>query len=146
MSVNVVRFPVQKVMSARTAEGLLGAMRTYGYPELETRGITREEWIGTWATGKFVLVGWQAVKRGVVNSFREGRARHIVGHVSVGSGGIVRPRVEILCKTEMYPIWNWREGGKVKRTPVVLLAPGQEPYFALCKKCEAIMRSRFGNG
>jgi hypothetical protein len=132
-------------MSGRAAEEAIGGMKMYRYPNLSKGRMDSEEWLGLWMRGKYVLLGWESVKRGVIKSFQEGRVRHMIDSAHGLKGEQDRPLAGVLCRTAMYPVWNWQAGSGVKRTPLVLLNSEQAPYFALCKRCEAAMKDMVGD-
>ena len=128
---NVIFFPVSKRMPSRIAEEKIGNIVIFKYmPTLE--GSEKFEWLEKWITKKFVLLGWESVKEGLVKSFKSGKVKHLVSDVVDVNG---RPEVELECGMEMHPVFNWSSEAKVKKTPVVLLTIDQQSYFRVCKNC-----------
>lgn len=132
-------------MPKRIAEEKIGNIVMYKYPDFDLIDCTPREWISKWLSRKFVLLGWDSVKEGIVNSFKLGRVKHSISNVSLShSGTIDRPSVEISCGLDMHPVFNWACSMSVKRLPVVVLGIDQESYFRVCKKCLA--KSEYGVG
>ena len=94
----------------------------------------RDEWISGWMENKFVLWGWEAIREGIVKSFKDGRVRHMVARVEIRRG---RPCVEMGCGIELLPVYNWVCDKPVSRLPVVILSLDQAQYFRTCQKCMA---------
>ena len=138
MSAMVARFPVEQVMSNDVAQQKIGAMRSYRYPRPDEISRGLDEWALRWFAERFVLLGWEPVKNGLIKSFKGGRVRHMISMVkpySIGEGK--RPVIEPLCSMETYPVWNWAADGTARKKPAVVLHPSQAYYFRFCKKCEA---------
>ena len=134
---DVLHFPVQQAMPNRVAEEKLGKPVIFGYPVLNDCSV--EEWARDWLVGKFVLLGWEATRNGIIHGFRNDRAKHVISDVriTIVKDAIKRPFVKLNCSRSMYPIFNWRSPDIAKRTPVVLLSIEQEQYFRLCQKCDS---------
>ncbi len=131
----VVRFPVEQAMSTRVAEEKMGGIRMYRYPEREPRDP--EEWLKVMFSNRSVLLGWESVKEGIVKGFKKGKVMHLVTGIKASDAlDERRPIVEVACKLNTYPVWNWRAEDSVTRVPVILLSPEQAPYFKLCQRCE----------
>ena len=138
MSAVIARFPVEQVMSNDVAQVKIGAMRSYRYPMPDEIARSLDDWALRWFAERFVLIGWEPVKEGLIKSFKNGRVRHMVSSVkphTIENGK--RPIVEPLCSIETYPVWNWKADGTARKTPAVVLHPSQASYFRFCKKCEA---------
>lgn len=132
----VERFPIERVMSSRVAEEKIGSMKNYKYPA--GKG---DEWVQRWLLRRNVLLGWEPVKKGIVSNFKGGRVRHIISATrNVSSKKKGRPVIEVFCKVDMYPIFNWNASSKVSSVPAVLLSAEQFKYFRLCKNCEAQLK------
>lgn len=140
MSGNIARFPVEQVMSTRVAEERIGGMACYKYPERWKLPIDPEEWIQKWMSSKFVLLGWEVVKKGVVVAFKAGRSRHLVKRVYADHDGDKRPQIQPMCSMNRYPLWNWQSNDLAKRIPAVLLSDEQSIYFPICKRCEMLLK------
>jgi hypothetical protein len=131
----IIHFPVQKRMPVRVAEERLGRIVVYRYPSIFDTDIERQRYLDGWLGKKAVLLGWGAVKEGIVRSFKSGRVCHLVSRVAMVDNEEVRPRVEISCGLDSFPVWNWFSGEEVKTTPVVVLSLDQIPYFRVCDRC-----------
>lgn len=141
MGSNVARFPVERVMSTRVAEEAIGGMVQYKYPDGGKFSMSPDEWIAKWMKAKFVLLGWETVKKGVVAVFKSGRCRHLVRRTYSDHDGGRRPHVQAMCSTIRHPIWNWStRSDPAKRIPAVVLSDEQAVYFPLCKRCEAMIK------
>jgi hypothetical protein len=140
----VYHFPVDKRMPTRVAEEKLGSVTGYKYPGIERPAIDSWEWLESWLSKKYVLLGWDAVKEGLVHSFKGGRVKHIVKRVvpvDVDAGE--RPRVETACSMHDYPIFNWKNEEPLDKVPAVLLSGEQQKYFRLCKRCAALAENGY---
>ena len=135
----IYHFPVDKQMPTRIAEEKLGAVVGYTYPAESKITIDLWSWTQKWLSKKTVLIGWDAVKEGLVHSFKAGRVKHLVKHViPVDTESGERPRVETVCSLHDYPVFNWQTDEPLSKVPVVLLSSEQEKYFRLCKRCAAL--------
>jgi hypothetical protein len=133
-------------MSTRIAEEKIGGMATYKYPERLRSPIDPDEWMQKWMTSKFVLLGWEVVKRGVVAAFKNGRSRHLVRRVYSDHEGMKRPQIQVACGIGRYPLWNWQSPDPAKKVPAVLLSEEQSLYFPICKRCEALIKKMVKHG
>lgn len=132
----IIHFPVDKRMPTRVAEEKLGNVVIYRYPPVEKMNLTRQEWLQKWMLKRSVLYGWQSVKEGLVRSFKTGRVRHLVERV-VANADDARPRLELCCGMDTYPVFNWQSNEAVSVTPVIILSIEQTSYFRICERCLA---------
>jgi hypothetical protein len=131
----IIHFPIDKRMPTRIAEEKVGPVVMYKYPSLESEDPF--EWLTRWLEKKSVLLGWESVKEGLVASFKSARVRHLISRVQyVDPDFDERPKVEICCGFDSYPIFNWVSEDKVASIPVIVLGERQTSYFRLCKRCE----------
>jgi len=132
----VIHFPVADRMPTRVAEQRLGSIVAYKYPDFLKLGVNPMDWLDKWMKGKSVLFGWEPVNEGIVKSFKDGRVRHLVSRVSpVDPSKNQRPKIEICCSLNSYPVFNWVSQVGVSSVPVVLLGLDQTSYFRVCKRC-----------
>jgi len=132
----IIHFPLDKRMPTRIAEERLGSVMMYRYPDPMRINVDPQEWLRKWLAKKYVLLGWEAVKEGIVKSFKDGRVRHIVSRVSrVNTDADERPKVELACSLDLYPVFNWECEDPVKSVPVVVLSIDQTSYFRVCQRC-----------
>jgi len=124
-------------MPPEVAEQKLGGMVLYQFRS-ELLCDNPQEWLEKWIQGRSVLVGWEAVKNGVVKSFRGGRVRHIVARARRTSRSKgERPKVELCCSVDVHSVFNWKAKQKSVKNPVIVLSNEQARYFRPCKKCQA---------
>lgn len=129
----VLRFPVERRMSAEQARGHIGSARKFRYPALD--GDERDPWLTSFLVGKRVLSGWTPVNDGLVSAFKQGRVLHTISDVY----GITKegyPKVLLCCGYDPCVIQNWFTTGLFVGDPVTLVLKEQECYFRLCKRCE----------
>jgi len=123
-------------MPKRVAEQRLGNVIVYKYPDFSKIDGEPMDWLDTWLSKKSVLLGWEPVKEGIVKSFKSGRVRHLVSRVAlVNPDNNQRPRVEVCCSLNLYPVFNWQSDVTISSVPVVLLGMDQTSYFRVCKRC-----------
>ena len=146
---NVLKFPVDKVMPTRVAEEKLKHLRMFSYPmgqgEFVRTKQQSEQWLKNWMLDKFVLLGWECVRQGIVKSFKNGRVKHIVADVSNVNGEKgTRPRVTLLCSDSSHPIFNWQSKSKLATgvSPVSILSLDQSDYFRTCERCEGVLKKQ----
>jgi hypothetical protein len=132
----VVRFPIEKALTRERAEDIIGNFKMFKHPS-KKKIKNPDKWLEVWLKSRFVLLGWDCVKRGLVDSFKSSKVRHVVAWARPNSS---RPTIGTLCHVEAQPVYNWRSKTRITRAPAIVLAPEQEDYFRLCKNCEKKMR------
>lgn len=132
----VSRFPVEDRMPTRVAEEKLGGIVTFQYPSIRAVILNEEVWLEEFLLQRSVLMGWDAVKRGIVKSFKGGRVRHLISRVRPTKKGR-HPSVDLFCSLDVRMIFNWKAGSETIKAPVVLLSSDQTQYFKLCERCAA---------
>lgn len=126
-------------MSLEVAEQKLGGIALYQFRSALLCDDP-QAWLEKWMQGRSALVGWEAVKGGVVKSFRAGRVRHIISRVRRTSRSRgERPKVELCCSMDVHSVFNWKSKGASAKNPVIVLSTEQALYFRSCKKCQAAL-------
>jgi len=137
MTAQILYFPVHERMASRDAEERLGGIVRFRYPLTEVSQMDRELWFSGWALKKRILIGWSVVNDGLVKAFKGGRVAHLLNNVSVKGDG--RPRLEVCCSMQLYPVFNWESFDGIEGIPAVILSANQEKYFRVCQKCGSRM-------
>ena len=134
----VIRFPIERRLSADNARLRIGSVNNFRGPD----ALSIEEaleWAERFLIGKNVLLGWTAINHELVQAFKRGAVRHIVSSVE-SFNGYGKPRITLCCQDiEEKHIYNWK-GTMESVPPVVLLTLPQSQYFRPCQKCEEMKR------